>query len=164
MIGPVRQGEREGYMVHRDRERRQRLQGGIHTCTIVAMVLALVGMLASAASPQPKAYVTNERSNDLSVIDSATDKVIATIPVGERPRGIRLSPDGQRVYVALGDEDRIAVVDTTSLQVVEKISAGTDPSRSISVLMANASSFPMKTPIPLPSSTWRHGKSWPRCR
>ena len=112
-------------MVHRDKESR-RLQGGIHTCTIVAMVLALVGMLASAASPQPKAYVTNERSNDLSVIDSATDKVIATIPVGERPRGIRLSPDGQR-YVALGDEDRIAVVDTTSLQVVEKISAGTDP-------------------------------------
>ena len=49
-------------MVHRQRERRQRLQGGIHTCTIVAMVLALVGLWASAASPQPKAYVTNERS------------------------------------------------------------------------------------------------------
>ena len=60
------------------------------------------------------------------MIDSATDKVIATIPVGERPRGIRLSPMAS-ACTSLGDEDRIAVVDTTSLQVVEKISAGTDP-------------------------------------
>jgi len=129
------------------RERRQGVQGGIHTCSVVAMALALVCVWASTGFSQPKAYVTNERSNDLSVIDITTDKVITTIPVGERPRGICLSPDGKRVYVALGEEDRIAIVDTTSSQVVEKISAGTDLKRSLSVLMASASSCPMKTPI-----------------
>jgi len=28
-------------------------------------------------------------------------KVIATIPVGKRPRGVHVSPDGKTVYVAL---------------------------------------------------------------
>ena len=35
------------------------------------------------------------------MIDVATQKVVATIPVGKRPRGIRLSRDGSQVFVAL---------------------------------------------------------------
>ena len=52
---------------------------------------------ASAATPVPAAppavgvYVTNETSGDLTVIDAATNAVIATIPLGKRPRGI-MSP------------------------------------------------------------------------
>jgi YVTN family beta-propeller protein len=63
----------------------------------------------------------------VTVIDTRTDKVIATVPVGERPRGIRLSPDGESLYLALGDEDHIGAVDTTTLRVTAKIPAGTDP-------------------------------------
>src|SRR5882724_4856955 len=93
----------------------------------IIMTLAFANIWVASAASKPKAYITNEKSNDISVIDTATYKVAATVPVGERPRGIRLSPDGKRLYVALGDEDRIAVVDTTSLQVIEKISSGSDP-------------------------------------
>ena len=46
-------------------------------------------------------FVTNEKSGDLTVIDGADHKVLATIPVGKRPRGIRVSPDGSTVYVAV---------------------------------------------------------------
>jgi len=46
-------------------------------------------------------WVSNERSGDVSVIDPASRKSIATIAVGKRPRGIVGSPDGQSVYVAL---------------------------------------------------------------
>ena len=46
-------------------------------------------------------YVTNERSGDVTVIDGADFSVAATIPVGKRPRGIHISPDGKTVYVAL---------------------------------------------------------------
>ena len=35
-------------------------------------------------------YVTNEISGDLSVVDVANQKVIATIQLGKRPRGLRL--------------------------------------------------------------------------
>src|SRR5580692_10663352 len=46
-------------------------------------------------------YVSNERSDNVSVIDGVTRQVVATIPVGKRPRGIHLSPDGKTVYVAV---------------------------------------------------------------
>ena len=58
----------------------------------------------TAPIPPPVAgrvFVTNENGGDISVIDVATQKVVATIPVGKRPRGIRLSHDGAHVYVAL---------------------------------------------------------------
>ena len=46
-------------------------------------------------------YVSNERSDNVSVIDGTTRETVATIPVGKRPRGIHLSPDGKTVYVAV---------------------------------------------------------------
>src|SRR5690606_32910177 len=48
-----------------------------------------------------RVLVTNERSGDLSVIDGATHEVLATVPLGKRPRGLKISPDGKRLYVAL---------------------------------------------------------------
>jgi YVTN family beta-propeller protein len=46
-------------------------------------------------------YVTDEKSDDLTVIDGATNEVVGTIPVGKRPRGIHVSPDAKTVYVAV---------------------------------------------------------------
>src|SRR3954451_9027928 len=54
------------------------------------------------AASEPSGYlvcVSNERSGDLSIVRD--EKVIATIPVGKRPRGVHASPDGAFVYVAL---------------------------------------------------------------
>ncbi len=63
-----------------------------------AAVLVLHPAGASAQSA-PLAYVTNERSCDVTVINTATNQVVATIPVeGGRPRGIRVSPDGKLGY------------------------------------------------------------------
>src|SRR5258706_7460762 len=56
---------------------------------------------APTANRGPRVYVSNEDSNNISVIDSATDEVTGTIFVGKRPRGIRLSPDGKTLFVAL---------------------------------------------------------------
>ena len=50
----------------------------------------LLGMVLARAQPAT-AYnicVSNEKSGDISVIDGANWKVLATIPVGKRPRGI----------------------------------------------------------------------------
>ena len=43
---------------------------------------------APAAPPAVGIYVTNETGGDLSVIDAATNSVVATVPLGKRPRGI----------------------------------------------------------------------------
>ncbi len=91
-------------------------------------------------------YVTNEISGDLSVIDSTTLEVTATVPLGKRPRGIHPSPDGKTIYVALSgsppappgvDEsklppadhsaDGIGVVDVATNKLVRILKAGSDP-------------------------------------
>jgi YVTN family beta-propeller protein len=46
-------------------------------------------------------YVSNEKSGDVTVINGGDNRVLGTIPVGKRPRGIHASPDGKLVYVAL---------------------------------------------------------------
>src|SRR4029434_2961131 len=51
--------------------------------------------------PASRVYVTNEASGDISVIDAAAQAVVATVMVGKRPRGIKVSPDGRYLYVAL---------------------------------------------------------------
>jgi YVTN family beta-propeller protein len=93
-------------------------------------------------------YVSNEDGHSVTVIDAAQSAVVATISVGKRPRGMKLSRDGTRLYVALSglpkcpphvpDEecaklerdlkaDGVAVVDTTSNELIRVIKAGSDP-------------------------------------
>jgi YVTN family beta-propeller protein len=45
------------------------------------------------------AYVANQNGNSVSVINTVTNTVAATIPVGSLPRIVTVSPDGTRAYV-----------------------------------------------------------------
>ena len=82
---------------------------------------------SSSAVAQPFAYITHEKSNDVWVIDTQTDEVVAKVPVGERPRGVLVTADGQQVYVANGNSDNISVIDAATNTVVETFSVGIDP-------------------------------------
>ena len=53
-------------------------------------------------------YVSNEKDNTISVIDSLTNKVTNTIKVGQRPRGILLSNDYSKLYICASDDDTSA--------------------------------------------------------
>ena len=59
--------------------------------------------------------------NDLS---ASAEYVLARIPVGHNPRGVLLSPDGKRLYVANRLDDNIAVIDTSKEKVVSTIDLG----------------------------------------
>ena len=104
---------------------------------------------AAPVTPAGRLYVTNENSGDLTVIDTATREVIATIPLGKRPRGIKASPDGSTLFIALSgspiappgtDEsklpppdrkaDGIGVVDVKSGKLLRVIQAGSDPEQT----------------------------------
>jgi YVTN family beta-propeller protein len=54
--------------------------------------------LAAAASP--RAYVSNHSSDTVSVIDTSTNAVVATVPVGRLPSDLAITPDGAFIYVA----------------------------------------------------------------
>jgi YVTN family beta-propeller protein len=59
--------------------------------------------------------------NDLS---ASADYVVTRISVGHNPRGVLLSPDGKRLYVANRLDDNIAVIDTTTDKVTSTIDLG----------------------------------------
>lgn len=113
--------------------------------TLAAVASLLAFPLAAHAG---RAYVSNEDDHTVTVIDTARNSVVETIPVGKRPRGIQLSDDGSLLYVALSglpkcppttpDEecaklgrdlkaDGVAAVDTKTLQVTKVFAAGSDP-------------------------------------
>src|SRR6185369_3929574 len=70
------------------------------------------------------AYISNELDNTVSIIDGATLTVKETIAVGRRPRGIELSADGKTLYVAVGDDDRIDVIDLATRKVTGALPSG----------------------------------------
>jgi len=82
---------------------------------------------AAAGGPTGRIFVTNEKGNSVSVIDPANNTVIATIDVGNQPRGIGKSPDGSEIYVALGEEGKIAVIDPKEMKLTRKFDSGPDP-------------------------------------
>ncbi|MBI1747662.1 MAG: hypothetical protein HYR55_13910 [Acidobacteria bacterium] len=63
-------------------------------------LLASVFLVSAPAFAQFRVYVANSESNNVSVIDTATNRVIATVDVGSFPDGAAASPDGTRVYVS----------------------------------------------------------------
>ena len=75
------------------------------SAALVAASWTLAGSLAAfgsaTAAGSYQIYVSDERSDDVTVIDGGDFSVVTTIPVGKRPRGIHASPDGKFVYVAL---------------------------------------------------------------
>jgi YVTN family beta-propeller protein len=97
-------------------------------------------------SASERVYVTDENGGQVVVIDAAKDDVIARIAVGKRPRGVRVSPDGARVLVALSGSpksppgvdpstlppvdrsaDGIGIIDVAALKLARVIESGQDP-------------------------------------
>jgi YVTN family beta-propeller protein len=75
----------------------------------------------------PTAYITNSDDNTVSVINTETYEVVATIPVGDHPEGIAISPDSHRAYVTNNESETVSVINTTSNRVIKTIPVGTEP-------------------------------------
>jgi len=71
------------------------------------------------------AYVSIGGLNEVKVFRrGATPQLIATIHVGELPHGIWQSGDGSRIYVALENGGKAAVIDTLTNQVIADVPIG----------------------------------------
>src|SRR6476660_9357905 len=110
--------------------------------TPLRLLGALTLVMPLAALAAPFAYVPNEGSGSLSVIDTATDQVVGeiadgrtvyvsdqpnnqlvvvdiasrkatgVIALGESPEGVGISPDGRWVAAAVEETNDVAFVDT----------------------------------------------------
>ena len=91
------------------------------------MAMALAFGAAAAPARAYMAYVSNEKGNTITVIDTTTLAVVKTIKVGQRPRGIAVSKDGAQIFVCLGDDDTIRVVNAKTLEADGDLPSGPDP-------------------------------------
>ncbi len=72
-------------------------------------------------------YVTTTADDAVSVINTGTNEVTQVIPVGDRPRGIAVSPDGTEAYVVNSGDNNVSVIDTVQKTVVATIPVGDEP-------------------------------------
>ncbi len=63
----------------------------------------------------------------VSVLDTTTNTIVATIPVRTRPFLAAVTPDGKRLYVPNHDSGTISVIDTSTRKVTKEISVAPNP-------------------------------------
>ncbi len=73
------------------------------------------------------ALLSDPGGTDLVVLDVATRSEAHKVAVGRGGGGILVTPDGARVFVALSQEDAVAVVDLRTFAVVGRIPTGRNP-------------------------------------
>ncbi|MBI2528388.1 MAG: beta-propeller fold lactonase family protein [Candidatus Rokubacteria bacterium] len=64
------------------------------------------------------AYVSNEGSDTVSVIDRSLDRVVAVLAVGRAPRGLAVTRDTSRAFVVNSGESTLGVIDVNSNRVI----------------------------------------------
>jgi YVTN family beta-propeller protein len=92
-----------------------------------AFLLGLLGVMlgSTPAGAQPFAYVTNFGSpNIVSVINAATNTVVATVQVGINPSAVAITPDGTHAYVANAASNTVSVIGTATNMVVATVPVG----------------------------------------
>jgi YVTN family beta-propeller protein len=86
-------------------------------------------------------YVTNEGSDNVSVINRQTGEIVATIKVGRNPRGIAVSTGGERmkVYVANSGSNSVSVIDPTTNKIENEIPVrfGREPTGIVAVRVSS---------------------------
>ena len=71
------------------------------------------------------AYVTNQFSSNVGVIDLATNVQVATIPVSGDPFRVKLSPDDRSLFVT-GNADSLFIIDVPSREITGRLAIGLD--------------------------------------
>lgn len=100
----------------------------VQAVTSVLPATAAASGTGVAAAAGPYVYIANQAGANVSVINPATNTVVATIPVGGTPRGVAVNVAGTRAYVANQGGGSLSVIDTTTNTVIASPAAGPGPS------------------------------------
>jgi len=93
----------------------------------LALLLGVLVLSPVAWARAPQAYITNLNDNTVSVIDTASNTVTATVQVGKFPNGVAVTPDGAHVYVANVLDGTVSVIDTATNTVTATVTVGMVP-------------------------------------
>src|SRR5712691_5987799 len=118
--------DREWFWDSRVRNRGNRLiQNWLFRCLALATLAALWCVPAAA---QCDAYVVQNGSNSVWVVNTKTDALVAVIPVQFSPLGVAITPNAAFAYVANFNSSSVSVIDTATNTVTATVGVGTGPS------------------------------------
>ena len=92
--------------------------------SLVLLFLAGVFFVGCAG---PEIVYVSCTPDKVAVVDTELGRIIKTIYVGQRPRGIAFLPDGKLAFVANSGSDTVSVIDTALRKVVKTIPVGSRP-------------------------------------
>lgn len=72
-------------------------------------------------------FVPNRESNDVAVIDTRSDTLIARIPVGATPHQVALAPALGKLAVTNSGDDTLSIIDLERMQVSATLALGNTP-------------------------------------
>ena len=90
-------------------------------------IAGCVVFYCSAVVAKEYAYVANAGSNTVSVIDTLSKQVSATVAVGNSPAGVAITPDGKSAYVANSGSNTISIIDISNNIVSATVTVGNSP-------------------------------------
>jgi YVTN family beta-propeller protein len=94
---------------------------------VVPMLVVLTTMLAAPAAAATL-YVTNTKSDSISIIDTKTLEVVGTIPLGRgKPNRVVFQPDGRYAWVVYDKARELGVVDAETRRLVKRVRIGGNP-------------------------------------
>ena len=82
--------------------------------------LAVWAVLAAPAAADT-AFITNQGSEDLSVVDLDRGEVLRTTPIGGKPAGVAVAPNGSAVYVVSPEGKYVSVLGRDGAEVLRRI-------------------------------------------
>jgi YVTN family beta-propeller protein len=103
----------------------------IIAATLVLLLPAFAQSDETTAKFRQKLYVTNSTGNDVSVIDTATNKLLGRIEVGPHPHGIAVPASQDVIYVTIegSKPGHLVTIDAHSDKVVRSMDVGPAPNQ-----------------------------------
>ncbi len=109
--------------------------GSIDQVTLSTMQLQASGSLAAGRSPRAfalvpgssRAYIANTAGNAITVYDTATRQVAATVPLPAAPHSLAVSNNGARVYVSVPETNAVVVIAAATNAVETTVAVGSRP-------------------------------------
>src|SRR5712691_7685373 len=110
---------------HRDREDQVR-RTGVLKPSVALLLASVLGAPASAAAAT--LFITNTKSESVSIIDTDTLEVVGTIPLGRgKPNRIVFHPDGKTAWVVYDKSHDLGVIDAEARKLVRRVKVGGNP-------------------------------------
>jgi YVTN family beta-propeller protein len=85
-----------------------------------------------------EAFITDQTGDEISVLDLASKRVVAEIPVAGKPAGIAIARDGRTAYVTSTEGKFVSLIETVSRNIVAKIAV---PDTPLGIAAASGGAF-----------------------